>query len=600
VNWIDKLWWSVGGIVAIAGLVILARALFADRARGRQRCPKCWYDLTESPTLRCSECGHEARRAEQTRRTRRHWRGAAAGLMLIVLPLGTLSGWEVYKHGSWVAAAPTAGYIAFLPRLDDQTTLAELKRRVNEGELRQREYRFLVRRCIGLLRDHNRDDQLLITVARLLIDIEQFERGRMTRAERQPWKSWSSVSEIDPDGAVEVLGKLLEHSNRTLQAVALDGLGRIGAPSTRALPAIVPKLYDDDREVRRLAQQACTLISWDRFDGAYSFFVSRGPPDMAIEGDFYRRLSACGTDYPKALPIVLEGLERETPRTRSEAMFLGSVLFHDHPVWRERVLEHAENPESPLHYHAVVATMLFPLDERVQRIVREALADDDPRKARQEAGMKAIKHRGSEAAIFQFNVEAILQDSTNDFVLAQAVECYLRIGGAVAIALEPLVMWSDESFDRNIELGIDWEIRFAFALRALAERMDFTEEDKCIVAEYMDHESIWVRGAAAYCYAAIGGDRSEATRVALDLLTVGRTGQAAREMASKKLLDAALVGELLYSTNSHHQRTAIELLHEMGEAAASELPALRALAVMGNPRAEEVVRFIEFVINRDQ
>ena len=32
-------------------------AIFADKARGRRRCPRCWHDLSRTPGLTCSECG---------------------------------------------------------------------------------------------------------------------------------------------------------------------------------------------------------------------------------------------------------------------------------------------------------------------------------------------------------------------------------------------------------------------------------------------------------------------------------------------------------------------------------------------------------------
>lgn len=48
-------WLVMGG-----GVVLLGRALLWDRARGRRRCPKCWYDMSGVDSLRCPECGREA------------------------------------------------------------------------------------------------------------------------------------------------------------------------------------------------------------------------------------------------------------------------------------------------------------------------------------------------------------------------------------------------------------------------------------------------------------------------------------------------------------------------------------------------------------
>ena len=81
--------WMVVLVVAAwvllgAGLFVLFRALFGDRARGRRRCPKCWYDMAGLPprTVKeererfvCPECGARSS-------ARRNWReraGAAPG-----------------------------------------------------------------------------------------------------------------------------------------------------------------------------------------------------------------------------------------------------------------------------------------------------------------------------------------------------------------------------------------------------------------------------------------------------------------------------------------------------------------------------------------
>jgi hypothetical protein len=82
--------WVAGIVLFLAGLYVLARALFADRSRGRRRCPRCWYDMDAAPTLRCPECGKEARTAAALLRTRRHKRRAA--LALLLLGLGCLAG----------------------------------------------------------------------------------------------------------------------------------------------------------------------------------------------------------------------------------------------------------------------------------------------------------------------------------------------------------------------------------------------------------------------------------------------------------------------------------------------------------------------------
>lgn len=73
-------------IVAIAALTLLLiwRALFADRSRGRRRCPRCWHDLQQLPGLQCPECGSTVRTEAQLFATRRHWRSATLLLVGLV------------------------------------------------------------------------------------------------------------------------------------------------------------------------------------------------------------------------------------------------------------------------------------------------------------------------------------------------------------------------------------------------------------------------------------------------------------------------------------------------------------------------------------
>src|SRR5687767_10762457 len=75
----DTLFWLGGGVLALAGMALLAWALFWDRARGRKRCPNCWYDMSQAAPqspLRCTECGYEAKNERKLFRTRWRWRWA--------------------------------------------------------------------------------------------------------------------------------------------------------------------------------------------------------------------------------------------------------------------------------------------------------------------------------------------------------------------------------------------------------------------------------------------------------------------------------------------------------------------------------------------
>ena len=80
--------WAVGGALILFAALLIAWALFWDRARGRRRCPgrtfsRCWYDMRATDGLRCPECGRVWRTERQLHRTRRRWGWAWVGLLLL-------------------------------------------------------------------------------------------------------------------------------------------------------------------------------------------------------------------------------------------------------------------------------------------------------------------------------------------------------------------------------------------------------------------------------------------------------------------------------------------------------------------------------------
>ncbi|MFT3683825.1 MAG: hypothetical protein QM783_02675 [Phycisphaerales bacterium] len=91
--------------LAALGLIGLYCSLFKGRAKGRQRCPKCWYDLkgVNAPT-KCPECGREIATRNDLLRTRRHWGSALLSLALIV-PLGIVFG-KLHAMAVYYAVMP--------------------------------------------------------------------------------------------------------------------------------------------------------------------------------------------------------------------------------------------------------------------------------------------------------------------------------------------------------------------------------------------------------------------------------------------------------------------------------------------------------------
>ncbi len=99
-------WWVAGWGLAGTAAAALLWALFADRARGRRRCPSCWYDLS-GVGLTCPECGSTARSERALRRTRRRWRIAVVMAVLVVV--GTqVAGQAGRGKEKWTRFVPTS------------------------------------------------------------------------------------------------------------------------------------------------------------------------------------------------------------------------------------------------------------------------------------------------------------------------------------------------------------------------------------------------------------------------------------------------------------------------------------------------------------
>lgn len=147
VEWIA--WLQVLGVaVAIAALVFTAWwALFADRAKGRRRCPRCWYDLAYSPGMLCAECGHEGRSERDFHRTRRRPRLAVAailaciGIVIAVDLQASQRGYAFYL--------PTRALLWLLPLSNDSSSpvFTELVNRGQSGRLSPGQWRSLIDRC---------------------------------------------------------------------------------------------------------------------------------------------------------------------------------------------------------------------------------------------------------------------------------------------------------------------------------------------------------------------------------------------------------------------------------------------------------------------
>lgn len=124
----DQVLIGSGWVLGVGGLVLALWALAWDRARGRRRCGKCWYDLSESgkTPVTCPECGRGHRSVRAMSRTRRRWRLAAAGVVLSVA--GVVVGLTpAYRAGRLMAMAPSWALAEMVPLFPSHTKMLPVR-----------------------------------------------------------------------------------------------------------------------------------------------------------------------------------------------------------------------------------------------------------------------------------------------------------------------------------------------------------------------------------------------------------------------------------------------------------------------------------------
>lgn len=112
-------------------------AIFGDKARGRRRCPRCWHDLSRTPGLTCSECGHAAQSEADLGRARRRWGTAVATLVAVAV----IAVWaqSVFLNQSWPTYLPDAVLVRIVGPLTKgwipSEILDEASDRLRDGSL---------------------------------------------------------------------------------------------------------------------------------------------------------------------------------------------------------------------------------------------------------------------------------------------------------------------------------------------------------------------------------------------------------------------------------------------------------------------------------
>lgn len=144
-NWLV---WGPGGVTFLVSVMVLWWGLFGDRARGRRRCPGCWYDMSHATGMTCPECGSTAPGERHFFRTRR--RPVPAVLAAIVASVCASYAIEHAGQQGWLTLVPTRAILLSLPVFGDANgrLATELATRLARQSLSDSQLRALVERCL--------------------------------------------------------------------------------------------------------------------------------------------------------------------------------------------------------------------------------------------------------------------------------------------------------------------------------------------------------------------------------------------------------------------------------------------------------------------
>ena len=101
----------LGGLLLAAAFACIGRLVIGDRKRPARNCPKCRYDMTQTPGRKCPECGRTAAGERAMRRSRlRYFRLTGAAIALAPVGLLLLFFPHVRGHAAkygWPSIVPT-------------------------------------------------------------------------------------------------------------------------------------------------------------------------------------------------------------------------------------------------------------------------------------------------------------------------------------------------------------------------------------------------------------------------------------------------------------------------------------------------------------
>lgn len=354
--------WALSAILGVAAAAILYRALFLDRARGRRRCPRCWYDMAGSRSLQCPECGHQARSEGRLFRTRRRYGGAVLAIGLGLLSYAAALAPRAIASGSIWSAVPNSVLLIVLQFYDkdgDQLLkTAGNTALTNPTSLSRFERLLLSRACARVLREprpkypaSTPEEQGVDGIGPQSSSLASSPQMQVYLAvERRRSQAVSILSSLGPEAspAVPILLKMLDsrETSECLQAVRC--FGAIGAASPEVLPALARAMEGTSRDVRLSAIDALAQIASPTPAGPWSTASAPGTPPASTP----RTRAAAGS-------ILVRGLSAPDRATRrAVAAVLGRIGPPD-PVYLSALAQSVRDPKLSTGEVGIAAVAAF-------------------------------------------------------------------------------------------------------------------------------------------------------------------------------------------------------------------------------------------------
>ncbi len=359
----SAIYFGSAAAAALLGLALLVWAMFADRARGRKRCPKCWYDMSAALNLRCPECGREVKHEKQLLKTRRRWKVAFVTLLPFLIA-GFLAVQPKVQRDGWWSIMPTTVMLLYFQFEQDDAVITAIDGRMSvehehpifagpmlvpeKAQLFEWQWRWLAARVIDLLAD---DDLMAShrdmyfswasTMQEFLAEDEAL-RNRLTAAivrflsHRSPNARGAAaiygVDVSDPAGTIERLVPLFDgpgaDTDLRVRRAGVTGLQLLlhYTGSELAIDALIDALDHDEIEVKTAAAAALGSFArynegdWPVAEEALRKAIERTDGEIGEHREWMIAGFGAFAEQEELKPLLHKWLTSDDPHTRAGAL----------------------------------------------------------------------------------------------------------------------------------------------------------------------------------------------------------------------------------------------------------------------------------------